>query len=205
MEFHTATISTTPLSPDEKLALELYEGVIHAGKLSVGVALAGIRDGRLYRETHPTFEEYCREKFNMTHRYANMKISAAASIKSLGTIGSQTPSERAVRPLTRLRKSDGTPDEDLQRKAWEEASELAKKVRKKVTAKRVKEAVDRINGIKKQGDHPELEVINASHAMWYAEIALTHLKRIEPDDPKKAEAAKMVIKWCKDNLLKEEG
>ncbi len=34
----------------------------------VGNALLQIRDERLYRQTHSTFEEYCREKWSKNHK-----------------------------------------------------------------------------------------------------------------------------------------
>jgi hypothetical protein len=205
MEAEVAMEVVSPLSSDEKLALKLYEGVVLAGKMSMGMALAGIRDGRLYRATHSTFEAYCKERFNMNRDYANKKIRAARVIEALDTNGIQTPSERVIRPITTLRKSDGTPDEARQREAWDKANATAREVKKKVTAKHVQRAVDRVAAIGKRKDHPELEVINASHAMWYAETAITHLRRIEHDDPKKHEAGLMVVKWCKEHLTKKEG
>ena len=66
------------------------ETVIERGKqtfVEVGQALMGIRDGRLYRETHATFEAYCQKRWGFTHRFANLQI-AAATVS--GNLGSQT-------------------------------------------------------------------------------------------------------------------
>jgi hypothetical protein len=39
-----------------------------------GKALSELRDRRLYRSTHRTFEEYCRDRFGYTHRHVNYLI-----------------------------------------------------------------------------------------------------------------------------------
>ena len=54
---------TRTLSEVEEQALKKYEEIISKGLntfLEVGHALAEIRDRRLYRATHDTFEPYCR-------------------------------------------------------------------------------------------------------------------------------------------------
>ncbi|MBD2535427.1 hypothetical protein H6G97_40945 [Nostoc flagelliforme FACHB-838] len=42
-----------------------------------GKALAQLRDRRLYRSTHRTFEEYCRDRFGYTHRRVNYLIAGS--------------------------------------------------------------------------------------------------------------------------------
>ena len=47
------------------------EAVIERGQqtfIEVGQALMEIRDSRLYRETHATFEAYCNERWGWTRR-----------------------------------------------------------------------------------------------------------------------------------------
>ena len=66
------------------------ETVIERGRqtfIEVGAALMEIRDQRLYRETHATFEGYCKERWGFTYRFANLQISAASVS---GNLGSQT-------------------------------------------------------------------------------------------------------------------
>lgn len=41
---------------------------------AAGKALQVVRDGRLYRATHPTFEAYCTELWDITPQYANQLI-----------------------------------------------------------------------------------------------------------------------------------
>lgn len=70
--------------------LSELETVIERGRVTfieVGEALAEIRDNRLYRETHATFEAYCRERWGWTSRHANRQIEAAEVVATLGPIG----------------------------------------------------------------------------------------------------------------------
>ena len=56
------------------------------------------------RETHKTFEDYCRDRWDMQRRYAYYMIDAASVIENVNH-GSQAilpTSERQARPLTKL-------------------------------------------------------------------------------------------------------
>lgn len=109
------------LSVVETAKLENLETVIEGGLKSfieVGRALMEIRDGRLYRATHTRFEDYCQERWDMTHRYANMLVAAADVVDDLGTTVPAPSCEAQVRPLTRL-------PEDERASAWKEAVEAA--------------------------------------------------------------------------------
>ncbi len=94
-----------------------------------GAALRQLRSRRLYRSTHRTFEEYCRERFGFSRQNVNYLIAASGVVDNLlttnGCQNSQTnyfqilpTSERQVRPLTTLE-----PDE--QREVWQQAVEEA--------------------------------------------------------------------------------
>lgn len=80
----------------------------------VGKALLEIRDQRLYRAAHGTFEEYCRERWNLGRRYANQVIAAAGVVENLGAIAPKPTTESQVRPLTDLAPED-------QRTVWDQA------------------------------------------------------------------------------------
>ncbi|BBD63313.1 hypothetical protein NIES2109_61630 (plasmid) [Nostoc sp. HK-01] len=69
-----------------------------------GKALAELRDRRLYRSTHRTFEEYCRDRFGHSRQQSNYLIAAAGVYENLTTNGCQIlpTSEREVRPLVPL-------------------------------------------------------------------------------------------------------
>lgn len=67
-------------------------------------ALTTIRDGRLYRASHGTFEEYCKSRWGFTDRRARMLMSASEVVGNLET-GTTVPlpaSERQARPLAAL-------------------------------------------------------------------------------------------------------
>jgi hypothetical protein len=88
--------------------LEQHESVIEQGLktfVEVGTALLAIRDGKLYRQAHGTFEDYCATRWGMTDRYARNLMSAAEVVGNLktGTIVPVLPAtESQVRPLARL-------------------------------------------------------------------------------------------------------
>lgn len=70
----------TPLSAADKKALKKAEATIEAGMRSfveVGNSLAFIRDNRLYRETHSTFEAYISERWHWERTNAYNYIGAA--------------------------------------------------------------------------------------------------------------------------------
>ena len=48
------------------------------GYVEAGEALRTIRDARLYRETHGTFEDYCRERWGWTDAQSNRLILVPA-------------------------------------------------------------------------------------------------------------------------------
>lgn len=92
------------------------EGVIERGLetfVEVGRALMEIRDQRLYRETHKTFEAYCRERWGWGRNYANKQITAAEVAKELGTT---VPNEAVGRELAPLLDKP-----ERMREVWKEA------------------------------------------------------------------------------------
>ena len=84
-----------------------------------GLALTQLRNRRLYRSTHSTFEAYCRDRFGMQRAYPYRLIDAAMVIDNLSPIGDILPTtESQCRPLARLKP-------DIQRQAWNEAVEAS--------------------------------------------------------------------------------
>jgi hypothetical protein len=95
------------------------EAVIERGLQTfseVGTALLTIRDERLYRATHGTFEEYCRERWSITRIHANRLVQAAEISENLKPIGFIPTHESQVRPLAGLKPEN-------QRIIWEQAIE----------------------------------------------------------------------------------
>jgi len=115
-----STAEITALTTTEQLELERQEAVIARGVetfVEVGNALAAIRDQRLYRTKHESFESYCRDRWEIGRSQAYRLIDAAAVVSNVSPIGDIVPSNEAqTRPLASL------PPEQ-QREAWKEAVE----------------------------------------------------------------------------------
>lgn len=137
----------TELSTDEWRDRIFLERQVEKAFYAAAKALKEIRDRRLYRSTHSTFENYCRSRFGFTNRHVNYLIAGSLVVENLmGTNNSQIKtqdqtrtngsqieipegkrtngsqilptSERQVRPLVSLE-----PEE--QRLAWQQAVEQA--------------------------------------------------------------------------------
>jgi len=113
-----------------------------------------IRDNRYYRETHGTFEEYCKEKWGFERNYANKLIRASEVKDNLGTVVPKNISERALRPLTKLPPKE-------QKEVFQEAVETAPNG--KVTAKHIEKTIQ---------EYKHTETYPVSDAMTF--IVLQH-------------------------------
>ncbi|MCC5653483.1 hypothetical protein LC609_27555 [Nostoc sp. XA013] len=153
----TATITVTAAEVEELSETEQRDRLhlerrVERAFFEAGKALAELRDRRLYRSTHKTFEEYCRSRFAYTHRHVNYLIAASNVVDNIimGTNGSQNEipdemgtngsqilptTERQVRPLTKLEPSQ-------QQEVWRQAVEQAGG--KVPPARIVKDVVQRI-------------------------------------------------------------
>jgi hypothetical protein len=158
---------TEHLMDSERERLKACESVIRNGLgtfIEVGRSLAEVRDCRLYRETHKSFEEYCRDVFDISKMRAYQQISGYETVMLLEEKSKQlftfseldqeesllpaqeknqqkviTPKNEAqTRPLTKL-----SPDNQI--KAWELVLEQLKEG-KKLTAALVKKAVREVRG-----------------------------------------------------------
>lgn len=75
------------LTPDEERERHRLEWKVERAFYEAGAALRELRDKRLYRSTHRTFEEYCYERFGYTRRRPYQLIEAAIVFENLCTIG----------------------------------------------------------------------------------------------------------------------
>jgi hypothetical protein len=106
----------------DKTALERLEGVIKTNIgafYEVGRALMEIRDKELYKlkytGAYQTFEQYCKEVWDMSRPRAYQLIDAAEVKNNLSTIVDIPPAtESQTRPLSKL-------EPDQQREAWQKA------------------------------------------------------------------------------------
>ncbi|WP_116654850.1 hypothetical protein [Pelagibacterium sediminicola] len=78
------------LSKTEVGRLAVCEGIISRGVtvfIEVGKALTEIRDGKLYRATHKTFEAYCKERWEIGRSRAYELIDQAKVTSALESVG----------------------------------------------------------------------------------------------------------------------
>ncbi|MDH5525567.1 MAG: hypothetical protein OEY01_16490 [Desulfobulbaceae bacterium] len=140
-----------PLSVAEQKKKEQLEGVIVANFkafVTVGQALAEIRDRQLYRVDFPTFERYCNEIFDVARGTAYRYIAAAEVVENVSNWRQKNDNEiidvipineAQVRPLTKLR-----PEQQIA--VWQAALESAPNGR--MTASHVNNVVKKYLGEK---------------------------------------------------------
>lgn len=125
------------LTEKERSQLNRCEAVIEAGRktfIEVGNAMLTIRDNRLYREKHKTFEEYCGRRWQIGKSTAYRMMEAAEVVSNIQDGGSESvPDNQAqAAALAALEPQE-------QREAWDKAVETAPDG--KVTAEHVKTVV----------------------------------------------------------------
>ena len=128
------------MTADERGRLQSLEAVIERGKqtfVDVGLALAEIRRGKLFRSTHKSFESYCVERWNFTRQFASLQIQAAEVAKELSTIVDSS-NEGTVREFVKV------PKEDRPKVAEAAKQVAAEKGRDKINSRDVKEAKAKI-------------------------------------------------------------
>lgn len=127
-----------PLSKEEKKALRHCETVIKRGVrtfVEVGNALKEIQESQLYRERHTTFEDYCKNRWDISRAHAYRLIESAKVVEDVSPTGDAPLRESQARPLTRLKSAQE------RQEVWEEAK--AASPTGKPTARLVEEAVAR--------------------------------------------------------------
>lgn len=152
---------TQLMTRSEAQSLEGHEAIIRQGLntfLEVGTALSAIRDGKLYRNSYSTFEQYCSERWGLSKTHTNRIIGASVvvenltvAVENLTPIGVILPeTESQARPLTTLEPAQ-------QVEAWAEAVETAPKG--KVTAAHVSKVVEKYKPapVQKVAPKPEPE------------------------------------------------
>jgi hypothetical protein len=107
------SVAAQALSLPERSRLAELEQVVDRGLqtfVEVGEALQEIRDGRLYRETHATFRDYCRDRFGFSDSRGRQLIAAARTVTEVTLLGLPAPAnEREARALARLLRA-GEPE-----------------------------------------------------------------------------------------------
>lgn len=132
MAMEIAAGTTNGMTPGENRHLASLEKRIASGLQTfreVGSALLEIRDKRLYRETHSSFESYCSEKWGLDRGRAYQLMGAATVSVVLGRpekLGNEAQARELV-PLV-------TEDPDIAKKVWAEVETRSEESGKPVTA-----------------------------------------------------------------------
>ena len=103
---HTPVEVVEELSPEEESDRQRLELKVERSFYEAGSSLRELRNRRLYRSTHKTFENYCHHRFNYARRAAYCLISAADVVDNLSKcdqIDHILPTkENQCRPLAKL-------------------------------------------------------------------------------------------------------
>lgn len=181
-----AEIPCAALTPIEILELAKHESIIKRGMdvfKEVGTSLVAIRNGRLYRQGYPTFDEYCRQRWGMSRPHAYRLIEAAEVVRNLSPMGDILPAnERQARPLTAL-------EPEQQAEVWQQAVETAPNG--KVTAAHVESVVNEFTA------KPYRHVSDDSYE-WYTPAEYIEAARVVMDgidlDPASSDEAQKIVK-----------
>jgi len=118
----SAVLSLTLIERSNLAAHEQTIDRARSAFVDAGLALSAIRDGKLYRETHSTFEDYCRDRwqFEKSHVYRLMDAAEVVKVISKDSpIGEVLPAnERQARPLVDV-------PEENRAEVWAEVVETA--------------------------------------------------------------------------------
>ncbi len=156
---------------------------------AVGNALLIIRDGKLYRESHKTFEDYCGERWGIKQSRAYQLMDSAKVTDNLktSTIVELPATESQARPLAKL-------PADKQAEVWESVTEKAKREERKVTAKDVEMAVSAEINPEKEKQSKALGV-----GVRMANDAIAILQKIPISDKLRGIGLDTVTQWIKAN------
>lgn len=110
-----------PLSQSEQAEKQRLEAVVAGAVWAAGQALKELREKKLYRDTHPSFSVYCREKFGHSRQKSDYLIAGATIYENIKASGCEIlpTGEFQVRPLGVLKKPP------LQVDAWDKAVKIA--------------------------------------------------------------------------------
>ena len=120
-------VEVPELTAEEQSDRLHLERIVERSFFEAGKALMELRDRRLYRSTHRTFEQYCKDRFGLSRDTAYLKLSATVVYdnieKFLPTNGRQIPMPTNERQLRDLAKADFEPH--VQADVWQRAVEQA--------------------------------------------------------------------------------
>ncbi|MBW4456289.1 MAG: hypothetical protein KME55_28320 [Nostoc indistinguendum CM1-VF10] len=132
-------VEVTELTQEEQSDRLHLERQVEKAFYLAGKALTELRDRKLYRSTHKTFEEYCRERFGFERRYPYRLIESTVVVDNLikmcpnrthfqNDLDTSAPdsSEGQVLPINEYQLRPLIPlKPEVQREAWQKAVEEA--------------------------------------------------------------------------------
>jgi hypothetical protein len=143
------------LNQDERLRLKQCSETIHIGLKSyyeMGNAFLEIKESMLYRETHDTFLDFCRDEWGTTASFVYRTINAAKVHTNLEVAGVPTPTAKShAEELSRL-------PEDEQANAW---ADTLKATQGKPTNSTTRSVVD--SRLAKGGHSPKTGPVYVKH------------------------------------------
>ena len=137
-------IELSALNSAEQEQLNLCETIIEKGYntfIEVGNALFDIRNNKLYREKHSTFEEYCKQKWQIKRQRAYELMDAASIVNTLSEISDKNSDEFKVSQNINIRESHavalGKVPEEMRNLVWQKVVDNQKENGKTITAKSI--------------------------------------------------------------------
>ena len=125
----------------DRLIVVVKEGL--ATFVEVGLALAELRDNRLYRDDYPSFDEFVESEFGIKRARAYQLIKAAGVQERLSTTVDTSKNGETVLPVNeRQARELAKLPEEKQAKAWEKAVKAADG--EQPTAEQVSEVVEKM-------------------------------------------------------------
>lgn len=124
------------MTPAEKRHLGALEKRIAAGLQTfreVGSALLEIRDSRLYRDTHASFEAYCQERWSINRTVAYRFMDSAKVVQVLGDPPDLKNEAQARELITLLDEPEKA------KKVWKAVEERSETTHKPVTANLIRQ------------------------------------------------------------------
>lgn len=127
--------ATTDSATLDTRSLTDLEAVIERGLqtfVEVGAALMSIRERKLYRETHDTFDAYCKDRWGWTATRAYRLMQASEVVETL-PIGSTPANEAQARELVKVPEAERA---EVMQEASTNGKPTAEKIREAATRRR---------------------------------------------------------------------
>ena len=149
-------IELSALGLDEKVRFNQCEAIIEKGFntfTEVGNALFEIRNNKLYREKHTTFEEYCKQKWQIKRQRACELMDAAGIVNTLSEISNKIETSKNTINIKESHAAAlGKIPENIRGKVWQEVVKEQQLTGKVITAKYVQTIYSNIQGVSEHSE-----------------------------------------------------